>query len=216
MAILLVLLLVFSRNISQGQTVSENCTHLPKEILVSTLGSAFNPRYMSITIPVSRSESNDEFGVKRSLEDEELNPFFVDDTYEKELSQKPAWEFNETPRIKRDSANIMKRLSRHSNSSNKKKLFKPWECKSEIDWIDLGINYFPRYLRSVKCIKKDCYYGHYTCMPRSFTVKILKRITGKCAKISKKFIKHPRMVNYEWWVWEERAINFCCDCTIAY
>ncbi|KAI8478916.1 hypothetical protein Bbelb_433590, partial [Branchiostoma belcheri] len=44
-------------------------------------------------------------------------------------------------------------------------------------------------------------YGHYTCKPRSFVVKILeqKRMTGDCAFEDQ-------------WHMKEHLLTFCCDC----
>ncbi|XP_053670629.1 protein trunk [Anopheles nili] len=96
---------------------------------------------------------------------------------------------------------------------------RPWECEAKIRWIDLGPEYFPRFLRTVECTRQNCWYGHYSCQPRSFTVKILRRRTGECVQSDR-----LRRIGVdglpgelrELWVWEERAVNFCCDCAPAF
>lgn len=96
---------------------------------------------------------------------------------------------------------------------------RPWECEAKIRWIDLGSEYFPRFLRTVECTRQNCWYGHYSCQPRSFTVKILRRRTGECVQSDR-----LRRIGVdglpgelrELWVWEERAVNFCCDCAPAF
>uniref|UniRef100_A0A182IS60 Spaetzle domain-containing protein n=1 Tax=Anopheles atroparvus TaxID=41427 RepID=A0A182IS60_ANOAO len=96
---------------------------------------------------------------------------------------------------------------------------RPWECEAKIRWIDLGSEYFPRFLRTVECTRQKCWYGHYSCQPRSFTVKILRRRTGECVQSDR-----LRRIGVdglpgelrELWVWEERAVNFCCDCAPAF
>uniref|UniRef100_A0A182QWP0 Spaetzle domain-containing protein n=1 Tax=Anopheles farauti TaxID=69004 RepID=A0A182QWP0_9DIPT len=96
---------------------------------------------------------------------------------------------------------------------------RPWECEAKIRWIDLGPEYFPRFLRTVECTRQKCWYGHYSCQPRSFTVKILRRRTGECVQSDR-----LRRIGVdglpgelrELWVWEERAVNFCCDCAPAF
>ncbi|CAK9304383.1 unnamed protein product [Gordionus sp. m RMFG-2023] len=67
--------------------------------------------------------------------------------------------------------------SKHSPifSSPKSENFKPWKCESKEIWKDLGPDHFPRYLRTIECITKKCFYSFYNCVPRAFTVKILKR-----------------------------------------
>lgn len=94
---------------------------------------------------------------------------------------------------------------------------RPWKCEAKIKWLDLGIDYFPRYLRTVECTKQFCWYGHYECRPRSFTVKILRRRNGECVsteRLHKIGVDGMPGELRELWVWEERAVNFCCDCAI--
>lgn len=56
----------------------------------------------------------------------------------------------------------------------------PWSCESKIEWIDLGANHFPRFLRTVKCTSDQCWFGHFQCRPKAFTVKILRRRKDSC------------------------------------
>lgn len=79
-----------------------------------------------------------------------------------------------------------------------------WSCESRIRWQDLGPDFFPRYLRSVECTQTQCYYGHYDCRPRFFTVRLLRRRKGECAALQD--------ASVDLWVWEERAVAMCCDC----
>lgn len=93
-----------------------------------------------------------------------------------------------------------------------------WHCKSRIKWTDLGLDYFPRYLRSVECLTENCWFNMYKCRPRSFTVKILKRKRDRCVPLEQPATRIgvsglPRELK-EMWVWEERAVNFCCDCSV--
>ncbi|KAJ8963504.1 hypothetical protein NQ314_005583 [Rhamnusium bicolor] len=91
-----------------------------------------------------------------------------------------------------------------------------WHCNSRIKWTDLGPDYFPRYLRSVECLAENCWFNIYKCRPKSFTVKVLKRKRDKCiiaGSGTKTGISSLPKELKELWVWEERAVNFCCDCT---
>lgn len=91
-----------------------------------------------------------------------------------------------------------------------------WECQSKIRWQDLGPDYYPRYLRSVECTSQTCWYDMMQCRPRSFTVKLLRRKRDRCVedngfKVGNMGLPHDLR---ELWVWEERAVNFCCDCAL--
>lgn len=212
--------------------IESDCSNLPKSVLTEVLGSAFNSRYMSIEEPkYITKDINDELqdsGSKRESED--YRPFYVDDTYSSEISHKPAWEVKhvtvQEDRVKRsleiDKNDQELNIERDKRALTRRVMSKfkngerPWECEAKIKWIDLGIDYFPRFLRTVECTKHDCWYGHYTCKPRSFTVKILRRRAGECVPANG--IRNIGTAGLpvglkELWVWEERAVNFCCDCS---
>lgn len=222
----------------------EQCSSLPPAVLSNVLGGAYNSRYMSIQKPVtvSRLQWPSRMGhqthgghlMKRMVK--EYKPFYVDDTYEMELSDEPAWNvrhydneqdladeatrpkrkiqreepidlgFEEeiTLRPKRDFVVPEGTMERVRNGE------RPWRCEGKVKWIDLGPNYFPQYLRTVECTKKNCFYGHYTCRPRSFTIKILRLRKGECVSTKQQFGLPGDL--REKWIWEERAVNFCCEC----
>lgn len=181
---------------------------------------------------------------KRSATSEQ--PFYVDDTYTAEVSgDRPAWEVtnfamgtspisgrpkreiaitNDTSAFRDWATDIASRYrqtrgrdSRHTITTTTVEE-KPWKCEGQIKWLDLGPDYFPRYLRSVECVKEFCWYGHFACMPKSFTVKLLRRRRGKCVPSER--TNHRVGVAglpgdlRELWVWEERAVNFCCECAM--
>lgn len=188
---------------------------------------------MSVDEPVFTDDFNDNPSPKRDAQN--FKPFYVDDTYAEELSDRPAWEVshltgdaevageiraadpnkNSTERAKR--ANNRRRNEDTSQqqqpASQQNKSKRPWECEAKIKWIDLGYDYYPRYLRTVECTRHACFYGHFTCKPRSFTVKLLRRRRGECVP-SRHNIGAENLHDdlRELWVWEERAVNFCCDC----
>lgn len=202
------------------------CDELSETILSQILGAAFNPRYMSISEP----DVNIAFNFYKR--DTEIS-FYVDEKYYNEKNSLPAWEYNHMSRkIYFDSKNVGTGLSqstserfirqlltssiRNKNNNNVQDST-PWHCNYVIKWIDLGRDYYPRYIRSVECIKKECWYGHYTCKPKTFTINVLKRKKGQCATIKDDSLLFTvGAENIDLWVWEEKAVNFCCDCVIKY
>lgn len=109
-------------------------------------------------------------------------------------------------------------VGRPSHNDNFNKTYLPWKCDSYLRWIDLGPDYFPRYLRTVECVKHFCWYKAFVCKAKSFAVKILKRKRGLCADTSnlKKISAYDFRGDLgEVWQWEEVAVNFCCDCALA-
>uniref|UniRef100_A0A182LX56 Spaetzle domain-containing protein n=1 Tax=Anopheles culicifacies TaxID=139723 RepID=A0A182LX56_9DIPT len=235
--------------LSKKTATEDACGQLPPPVLTEILGPAFNPRYMSIEEPTVAESGTDQSNPAGKRDAEPFPPFYVDDTYSLELSHKPAWEVKHVTepiphgeladrpaRTRRDLFNDIlhtlepdsaqsTRTARsfggkgRSRSSSTGGTPRPWECEAKIRWIDLGPEYFPRFLRTVECTRQNCWYGHYSCQPRSFTVKILRRRTGECVQSDR-----LRRIGVdglpgelrELWVWEERAVNFCCDCAPAF
>uniref|UniRef100_T1GNZ0 Uncharacterized protein n=1 Tax=Megaselia scalaris TaxID=36166 RepID=T1GNZ0_MEGSC len=100
--------------------------------------------------------------------------FFVDEKYYNERSNLPAWEYSYiSDKINLDSQNTNKdsldsptynRFIREIFTGQKSFVQNqestPWHCNYKIKWIDLGRDYYPRYIRSVECIKKECWYDY--------------------------------------------------------
>lgn len=173
-----------------------------------------------------------------------LQPFYVDNTYAQVLSDLPAWEVQHEElaqladglRSKRELTLPIGDASADTNGPEpqnrpKRNFFsadtfveqvrsgdRPWACEGQTRWLDLGPNYFPQYLRTVECTKQTCWYGHFACRPRSFTMKLLRKKTGECVPTSRKnkigVAGLPGDIR-EKWIWEERAVNFCCDCEMV-
>lgn len=213
-----------SRNIDPP--VEIECDSLPERVLVKILGSAYNPRYMSVDVPLTDMDNVPQvLSGKRGADDSDPD-FYVDDEFQMDLSKKPAWQVDF---IARSGSNNRKVRSAVSEGERQKRHFnrneqqlqreKPWFCDSKIRWHDLGMDYYPRWLRTVECVKHDCWYGKASCKPKSFTVKILKRQRGKCVTAeslpSLGLLVNQTNAQLEVWTWEERAVNFCCDCVLA-
>lgn len=93
---------------------------------------------------------------------------------------------------------------------------KPWGCESRMEWLDLGEDRFPRYLRTVRCKGEACWFTHFQCKGRAFTVNVLRRVTAQpaCEGGHASAENLPQDLR-EKWIFEERAVTFCCDCTAA-
>lgn len=183
-------------------------------------------RYMSIDEP-SLDDDIESQNVAGKRDAQDFKPFYVDDTYAMELSDKPAWEVMHQSELEKETnrriADELKTNStrakrannrRRGDDTNQQQSIRPWECEAKIKWLDLGFDYYPRYLRTVECTRSACFYGHFTCKPRSFTVKILRRRRGECVQTKNNVgIVGLHGDLKEKWIWEERAVNFCCDCS---
>ncbi|KAH8389139.1 protein trunk [Drosophila serrata] len=222
-SLIVCIILLAAAGSAQEDADVDYCAELSTQSLSRILGQAFNPRYMSIDPPGEPDEKNHQQlpgGYKRSSN--EL-PFYADSEVIS-VSSFPAWETNHfaheaTPHRKsvRTRSVFMDRVG-HARVDGFKQ--RPWECSSKINWIDLGFNYFPRYIRSVECIARKCWYDHFNCKPKSFTIKVLRRKTGSCIRINDKLIliTAEKFKNdyTQLWIWEEIAVNFCCECVMLY
>lgn len=166
------------------------CNQISKRDLTKMLGAGYNSRYMSVTEPKEETGRTDN----------NYSSFYVDENFSQELDEEIAWFY---PR----------RRKRSAISSNRAQT---WQCPYKIVWIDLGINYFPQYVRSVQCLAKNCWYTHFKCKPRSFTLQFLRRKENLCERGVNNLTSVDVISSEltEVWVLEERAVTFCCDCSL--
>lgn len=80
---------------------------------------------------------------------------------------------------------ITKSLPKHLNASTIISLSKKnrnwavseyvrqWTCRSEPTWRDLGSGHYPQFIQEVRCTTGPCWYGHFSCMPQYYTVRVL-------------------------------------------
>lgn len=194
------------------------CQSIPEKTLVHILGPAYNTRYMSINEPATKDNANcsgqnikknDSCLDPESKRNSNIPAFYVEEDFVQDLGgDEPAWKLDHVAVPNIDQLRTKRNIPMASP--------RQWECKSKIVWIDLGADYFPRYLRTIECVKKACWYGYYVCKPQSFTVKILKRRRGVCVEAAAGHTIGDEGLHVdlrELWIWEEHAVNFCCGCS---
>lgn len=49
-----------------------------------------------------------------------------------------------------------------------------WACPSTIDFLDLGSDHIPRYVKSVKCLCQNCNNNHYRCKGIKYDATVFK------------------------------------------
>lgn len=209
--LVLLIIVVYVVGTSMSRQERSTCEKIPVTMLEKILGGAFNSRYMSITPPLDRGPVFEDSS-KRGASP--LPSFYVDNDYFNEFGDFPAWDYSSHRYLMMMEGSY--RIKRGTRGKEKEK--KQWECDSDVVWSDLGPDYFPRYIRNIECVAHQCWYGMYFCKPRSFTVKVLKLRRGRCALTSPGatvgFSELHNNTLKELWVWEERAVNFCCDCSL--
>lgn len=190
--------IVSALQIIDKEKTKVTCSEIPEMVLIEILGSAYNARYMSIKPPDDPDPEESKY--KRNANG--IPSFYVEETFSREMNNQPAW------------------LSNHVDEkarSKRSKSLQQWQCESKIRWMDLGPDYFPRHLRSIECPLRNCWYGFFKCKPKSFTVKLLRRKKNQCVVTksgsSSSLLSGLPVEVRELWIWEERALSFCCDCT---
>ena len=129
-------------------------------------------------------------------------PFHVDADYRRELPPDFYLDISWYQEVIHSLSDGAARLIRQLRSAAFESNTLPWKCESELVWTDLGANYYPRFLRNVRCTKENCWFGHFKCRPKAFTVNVLKRARDSCKDDEEG----------QEWVYEERAVTFCCEC----
>ncbi|CAN8005631.1 unnamed protein product [Ixodes hexagonus] len=174
------------------------CAKATREDLERLLGPAFNARYMAIEKPAqeptsSRLTARHSEDALNDQADLQADGFSVDADFRQDLPG--------------ERRHLRERRSETA---------KPWGCASRLEWEDLGDDRFPRYLRNVKCLGGDCWFGKFKCTARAFTVKVLKRksATGDDDCVARTSTSQLPSELQENWEFEERAVAFCCDCSV--
>ncbi|PFX31008.1 protein trunk-like isoform X6 [Stylophora pistillata] len=87
----------------------------------------------------------------------------------------------------------------------------PWTCQTSKVWINLGPKFFPRHVRSVTCSSDKCWFNHFRCRPKYYTIKVLKKKEGQCLRVFSSTGK-PRFEDY----WEPKDYRITVDCECGY
>lgn len=80
----------------------------------------------------------------------------------------------------------------------------------EPQWKKLEEGMFPSYLQTGKCRQERCMEGLYECMPKRYSVKVLKRIPNVCYPLP----VHGRNASFEdAWTFANYNVVVGCECT---
>lgn len=85
----------------------------------------------------------------------------------------------------------------------------PWTCQTTRVWLDLGVKFFPRHVRSVTCSSNTCWFQHFRCRPKHYTIKVLKKKDGECLRVYSG-TGSPRFEDF--WEAVDYKITVDCEC----
>ena len=105
----------------------------------------------------------------------------------------------------------MKKLKRFMKRTRKFKKVKklPWTCKSKRVWLQMEKGYFPPYIRSTECRSSKCFFNMYECVPKKYTIKILRRDPNRCNPLP----NYGLNTTYEEiWYFERYHVTVWCEC----
>lgn len=87
----------------------------------------------------------------------------------------------------------------------------PWTCQTSKVWLNLGPKFFPRHVRSVTCSSKKCWFQHFECRPKQYTIKVLKKKEGECVRVFSG-TGSPRFEDF----WEAVDYRITVDCVCGH
>lgn len=85
----------------------------------------------------------------------------------------------------------------------------PWTCQTSKVWLNLGPRFFPRHVRSVTCSSNTCWFQHFQCRPKYYTIKVLKKKEGECLRVYSG-TGSPRFEDF--WEAVDHKITVDCEC----
>uniref|UniRef100_T1ISL6 Spaetzle domain-containing protein n=1 Tax=Strigamia maritima TaxID=126957 RepID=T1ISL6_STRMM len=206
------------------------CEPTPLETLNRILGPGFNARYMAVEKPQElRVKSdvvdekvvnpNEQRDARMIRQHDEVEDFAVDPNFSRILSdtilsrEKRSVDLvglNDEKEEKNVMTNFLETMGKATSKTSKttETNDRLWTCEWSEHWLDLGNDYFPRYIRTAKCTTEKCWFNFFKCEGRAFTVKVLRKRQDECIS----HVNNKTVILLEDWVFEERAVNFCCVC----
>uniref|UniRef100_A0A0L8ICN3 TGF-beta family profile domain-containing protein n=2 Tax=Octopus bimaculoides TaxID=37653 RepID=A0A0L8ICN3_OCTBM len=102
-----------------------------------------------------------------------------------------------------------RQLQRHKRTGRAAEMSANWQCEMETDWKRMDDGYFPPYLQTGKCKSKSCFFDFYRCIPKRYTIKVLKRDPFRCNPIP----TFGQNTTYEEkWIFDKYHVTVCCQC----
>ncbi|KAK3090453.1 hypothetical protein FSP39_011973 [Pinctada imbricata] len=110
-----------------------------------------------------------------------------------------------------ESKSMNKQLKKFVKKSRRLKKVKklPWACKMNHVWLKMEQGYFPPYVRSAECRSKRCFFNLYECIPKKYTIKILKRDPNRCNPVP---TLGANTTYEEMWIFERFHVTVWCEC----
>lgn len=128
---------------------------------------------------------------------------------------------NQSPRQKRDHES-KQNLAGISSSMNVDQIDSfdppPWKWTESRVWLNLGPNFVPRHVRSVTCSSNRCWFGHFECRPRNYTIKVFEKkprnsdpiLSFKLKGSTNSTVQRPRFEDY--WEKVDKQVTVACEC----
>lgn len=101
------------------------------------------------------------------------------------------------------------RVKREKGGKFRSKNRLPWSCKFKKKWVEMQEGYFPQFILSGKCKSKMCYYKTKECIPKKYTIQILKRDPNRCNPLPNVGLS---TAYEEAWLIERKHVTVWCEC----
>lgn len=102
---------------------------------------------------------------------------------------------------------LKRQIRRKRKLKPKKKM--PWTCKTKKAWLKMEEGYFPRFIRSAECTSNKCFFNLNECIPRKYTVTILKRDPSNCNPLPSVGLN---TTYEERWFFDTYHVTIFCEC----
>lgn len=86
-----------------------------------------------------------------------------------------------------------------------------WICRLETEWKRMEEGVFPPLIETGRCTQTTCMMGLYSCTPRLFAVRVLRRVPDQCNPLPS--TSHSNTTYEEVWAFDEYHVTVGCECS---
>lgn len=117
-----------------------------------------------------------------------------------------------SPKPKRTSTNATKARGPQREISAAAQTTSGWICRLETEWKRMEDGVFPPLIETGRCSQTTCMMGLYSCTPRLYAVKVLRRVPDQCNPLPSTS-GHSNTTYEEVWAFDEYPVTVGCECS---
>lgn len=86
-----------------------------------------------------------------------------------------------------------------------------WICRLETEWKRTEVGVFPPLIETGRCAQTTCMMGMYSCTPRLYALKVLRRVPDQCNPLPR--TGHSNTTYEEVWAFDDYHVTVGCECS---